>query len=298
MDQLTTTTMTKSSSSSSPPKFVHEVPKPVMKLDLSCNSEDDIQRIITTTTTTTNDANDTNTDDELMVDVDPLSNIVIPSILVSPSPNAFECDYATNGIRAATMNSMMALLETNSTTSKLQDHYSMKQSNSNNSNSNETLSLSTGLSLELWMTPSDVTMTTKKNSLIEGNNTSAPGTGLLATTSSSAYGSVQSLPVFTIGYHKGYYSSTVVHAYEEPYEDYIGCYGYDLLLAQRGNLLEVSYQDDDIAQSCRFLLVPHTLETEVSLQVVLILSEGYVPNFSFLHEFSNLEKHRETHFCH
>ena len=267
---MTKSTVT-TSSASSPPKFAHEVPKPVMKLDLSCNSEDDIQRIITSTTLRNNDS----ATNDIVDDMDPLSNILIPSILVSPNMNSFECDYGTNGIRP-TRNSMMALLETNSTISNLQDHYSMKQV-SNYSN----VTFATGLSLELWMTPSDVyektTMmsTKKKNYPMEGNYTTATGTGL--TTTSSAYNNnVQSLPVFTIGYHRDIYSSTVINSYEEPYEDYIGCYGYDLLLAQRGNLLEVSYQDDDVAQSCRFLLVPHTLVTEMSLQVVLILSEGYV----------------------
>jgi hypothetical protein len=93
----------------------------------------------------------------------------------------------------------------------------------------------TGLVLELWMTPSN-----------------------------DVDDSTASTPIFTIGGQQ-----------PEPDDDEIGCQGMDLYLAQRGNLLEFRYSDNDAANSCRVLLVrQQALVPDELLQVVLTLNAG------------------------
>jgi hypothetical protein len=75
----------------------------------------------------------------------------------------------------------------------------------------------------------------------------------------------QSMPILTIGRHEE----------EVNTPDLVGCSGYELFLAQRGDLLEISYADNDPVQSCRILLVrPRPLVANELLQVTLVLSQG------------------------
>ena len=286
---IPTKTATSSLSLPPPNDFVSKrLPQAVMKFDLSCNSEDDIRRIITKNDQSDNDS----------------SNYDIYSPYNDPgdASSLFQCDYSTHGIQAT---DPMSLLETQSTISKLQSHYLAARSsdNENESIANATTSLDqpttttvqSGLTLELWLTPAVATSFSTATSRTVVNKNFTATTPLAA---SSRYGTTQalssssSLPIFTIGYHPSgnfNHSSSGMfgpQASSVPsFDDYVGCYGYDLLLAQRRDddgsktggrrtLLEVSYQDNDIAQSCRYLLVPQALVDEISLQVILILSQG------------------------
>ena len=46
------------------------------------------------------------------------------------------------------------------------------------------------------------------------------------------------------------------------------------MIAQRGELLEISYQDNDPGQTCRFLLVPKFIVYDELMQIVLTFKEG------------------------
>jgi hypothetical protein len=154
---------------------------PISVLDLACNSQDDVFSPMI---------------------VDELLGPLLVAAAAASEPNLlFECDEIAKGLQATSPS--YSLLETNATMAPLIQHFQETSA--------------TGLSLELWIQPSDRT-----------NNPQ----------------DLRSLPIFTIGSSQEFSSP-----------DIVGCNGYELQVAQRGDLLEVSYADNDAAQSCRVLVV-------------------------------------------
>ena len=140
--------------------------------------------------------------------------------LLSPEPNLFECDEIAKGLQATSPS--FSLLESNSSMASLIQHFQETSA--------------TGLSLELWIQPSD--RTNSQDS--------------------------RSLPILTIG-----------SAQEFSTPDFVGCNGYEVLVAQRGDLLEVSYADNDAALSCRVLVVrSKPLVSGELVQILLIWSDN------------------------
>lgn len=140
--------------------------------------------------------------------------------LLSPEPDLFECDEVAKGLQATSP--LFSLLETNSTMASLIQHFQETSA--------------TGLSLELWIQPSDRTNPQD----------------------------LRSLPILTIG-----------SAQEFSSPDFVGCNGYELQVAQRGDLLSVSYADNDAAQSCRVLVVrSKPLVAGELVQILLIWSDS------------------------
>jgi hypothetical protein len=227
-------------------------PSLLVDLDLLCNSAKDVARLFEGMTTVPTN-NNINTTARTVMDM---------PLLVSPFPEVFGCDYSSHGITVTTTTTTattaervtMSLMETPWTMGPLYDYFLLDTTVANTTHNNVIASTSAGLTLELWMTS-----TWYKNEAPE---------------------SLQSLPIVTIGRpgnHSSSWSSWSSSSLEGTVEDdFIGCSGYDLLVAQRGDLLEVSYQDNDVAQSCRFLLIPKPLVEDALLQVILIFRRGYV----------------------
>jgi hypothetical protein len=140
--------------------------------------------------------------------------------LLSPEPNLFQCDEIAKGLQATSPS--FSLLETNSTMASLIQHFQETPA--------------TGLSLELWIQPSDRTNPED----------------------------LRSLPILTIG-----------SAQEFSSPDWVGCNGFELQVAQRGDLLLLSYADNDAAQSCRVLLLrAKPLVAGELVQILLIWSDS------------------------